>query len=149
MRQIRIDDRLIEAESVDRLTLKHWIRIEQETGALGRPMTWSQVREAVDRVTGLKPDKAEKDPDFWLVVGVILWASRYAAGETDLSLMDAVDVPMSSIEFLADEEDLVTPGGGVGGPRRARPASGRAGSAKGGSSKGKKKARSATSSSDA
>lgn len=146
--KFKIAERVFTVESVDRLTLRHWMRIETETAALGRPMTWTEVRAMVGKMSKLGKKDVEHHPDFPWFIGVVIWASRYTAGESDITFEQAVDFPFGDLEIIVDDADLVTPGGGVGGPRRARPASGRAGKA-GTSSKAKKRARSATPSSDA
>ncbi|MFQ6170365.1 hypothetical protein ACK8HX_02060 [Oryzobacter sp. R7] len=119
-----IAGKVYETESVDRLTLRHWMRIETETAELGRPMKWGQVRAMVERAQGLGA-KVEEDDDFPWFIGIVIWASRFTAGESQISLAQAVDFPLSDLEFLQDEEPpLRTPGGGTR-PRRPRPGSGR------------------------
>lgn len=151
--KFRIGDARYEVESVDRLTLAHWMRIERETEALGKPMTWSQVRDLVERVSSLPSwDEAQNDPDFPWLIGIVVWASRVQAGERTLTLEQAVDFPMGDFEFIDDTparpQDHKASGGGAR-PRKPRPASGRgAGSRAGAAAARKTTSRSATPSSD-
>lgn len=145
--KFRIGKKTYSAQSVDRLSLRQWIRIEQETTELGIPMKYGEIRRLVDRISSMG-NEAEYDDHFMFFVGVVVWASRYDAGEKEITFSDAVDFPLGDLEIFPEAGDLVKPGGGVGGPRRARPSSGRAGAAAASSSAAKTKSRSARPSSD-
>ena len=113
--------------SADRLTLRQWMQIEQETTALGRPMTYTDVRAMVDRLGALEgnDEALDRDPDFLWFIALMIWASRTEAGE-HITLADAVDFPLDDLEFIPDPQDKKDPrkpraakGSGRGGKRPA------------------------------
>lgn len=88
--------------SVDDLTLAQLIRLEKECAALGQAMKWRDLRAMLERIAAMDADKAQDDDDFLLFIGITVWASRLAAGET-VSLADAVAFRLADLEFLPDE----------------------------------------------
>ena len=116
-------EQVYEAASVDRLTLKHWLKVEKETASLGRPMKWGEIRAMLVRVSQLPPAELEADDDFVWFIALIVWAARYDAGE-DISLLEAVDVSLGDIVFLPDEGEAAAQESGDL-PQVPRPGSGR------------------------
>ena len=106
MQRFRIGSREYHTATADRLTLKHWLTIEQHTGELGRPMTYQDVRAIIDRMEQYATEEeGSKDPDFFWFVGLMVWASRVDSGEPDITLAEAVDFPMGELEWLPDTSD--------------------------------------------
>lgn len=124
--RFKIDGRLYEAASVDRLSLAQILRLESETAALGRPMKWSQLRQMVDEISTLQEGEFDAHDDAPWVVALTIWASRLNAGE-NLSFAEAIDFPLADLEYLPDPQDHQAPAGkasarkgtGAGGKRQA------------------------------
>ena len=137
--RFKIGSRMYNGASLDRLTLKDILLLEQSTQDLGRPLKWSEIERWTSELDELSKQAAfGKTPaecdaamrartdhpgNIW-VMAMVIWASRRLAGE-QVSFEDAIDFPMGDLEFLPDTKDHLPAG-----PTKARPrprkASGRA-----------------------
>lgn len=121
----------------DRLPLRDILRLEEETRAIGRPMSWSQVRQLMQRLVDIgvaaeahakaNPDAEplpglEEDDEFPWFVGMMVWAARRLAGE-DITFDEAVSFSLSDLRIEVTEEAIRA---GAPDPHLARPGSGRA-----------------------
>jgi hypothetical protein len=110
-----------DAASIDMVTLKDILLLEKETGELGHPLRWSDVKLMAEEMAALKTDKQREDhPDSIWMLAITIWASRRVAGEL-LTFGDAVDFSMSDLTFIDDPQDHKAP---------ARPTKARVGSAR-------------------
>ncbi len=53
MSRIRIGETVYEVQSIERLTIKEALMLEQETAQLGRPLSWAQILAAAADLKGL------------------------------------------------------------------------------------------------
>lgn len=116
--KLKIGERTYDAATLDRLTLREILRLEQETAALGRPMKWSEIREIVDAVEGMDLEDFDSYDEAPWVVALVVYAARLRAGE-NISFADAVDFPIGDLEMIFEETDTEA---AQQDPRRARPA---------------------------
>jgi hypothetical protein len=71
---------------------------------MGLAEKWSDVERISAEFDAMSEAEAENHPDKLLMIGVTVWVSRRASGE-DLSFGDALDFPISSLDFLPEPED--------------------------------------------
>ena len=106
----------------DRVPLIDLLTLEVELETLGRPMTWAEVREMVQRISHL--DDPESDPQYMWFLGLLVWGTRRLAGES-VTFAEAVDFGLGELEMLPEPQDRKK--AAKADPRKARPGSGRAG----------------------
>ena len=115
-----IKDRLYDAAAIQSITLEQVMEFDREAKARNFGFSFADLEELNARLTKMTEQERRGDPGVLLILSLTIWASRMAAGEK-VSYSEAIDVPMSDLLFVRDEEDKKKPD-----PRRARPASGRA-----------------------
>lgn len=121
---IVIEGRVYRQAALDAVTITDIIAIEKELRDEGLGVqTWDEVLEIGASFGVLSPSEAQAHPRKWLLMAVLVWASRRADGEK-LSLMAAADVPLAAVQFIADPDDKPRTGPPAG---KARGGSGRAG----------------------
>lgn len=106
----------------DRVPLIDLLTLEVELETLGRPMTWAEVREMVQRISHL--DDPESDPQYMWFLGLLVWGTRRLAGES-VTFAEAVDFGLGELEMLPEPQDRKK--AAKSDPRKPRPASGRGG----------------------
>lgn len=87
---------------LDELNLKHAMQLQAELAAhptLTRARTWLEVRTLWQEYSSLPEQDRETHPETLFLAALTVWATRVVAGE-QLSLMEAIDVPVRSIRFL-------------------------------------------------
>lgn len=125
MSRIRIGETVYEVQSIERLTIKEALMLEQETAQLGRPLSWAQILAAAADLKGLSREEYLAHPLGLWFTAFLIYTARLRAGE-QLTLAEAIDFPIGDLTVLADPEDRASKG-----PRKARPGTGRAGAAAG------------------
>lgn len=118
--RFRIGATVYEASSILRLTLGQILDLERQTAALGRPLSWSQIKAMMKNLDGVTADDFAGHDDAPWVIALTVYSSRLAAGE-QLTFGEAVDFPLEDLTILPATEDHSRPG-----PTKARPGSGRA-----------------------
>ena len=102
---LEIDGTRYPMVGVDDATLADLIAIKRQTG-----IGIAELQEVTERFEGLDETEieaaAEADPDgALLVMGVSVWLTRRAAGETHLTLEEACAVPMDRIRQIPEPGD--------------------------------------------
>ena len=113
--------------SIEDLSLAHAMALQRELTItnISSCKTWADVRRMVEEYQHLAPAERGNHPEFLFLLSLYVWAARVTAGER-IELLDAVDVPISQIKFVAEPHDKAEPEGKA--PARGR----RKGSAPGG-----------------
>lgn len=128
--RIKVNDKVYSSRTLDEISLKDLIRFNTEAAELGIPERWADIEQMVGEIDQLTEAEAAKHPGKLLLIGVMLWVARRAAGE-DVTFAEAVDVPLAQVDFLPDPEDR-KPGKRTGAKRTATaPKSARGGSSAG------------------
>jgi hypothetical protein len=118
--RFRIGSTVYEASSILRLTLGQILDLERQTAALGRPLSWSQIKAMMQSLESVSAEAFSGHDDAPWVIALTIYASRLAAGE-QVTFAEAVDFPLEDLTILPATEDHSRPG-----PTKARPGSGRA-----------------------
>lgn len=103
-RRFRIGEKAYVMPSLDEISLKDLIRFNTEAANLGIAERWADVIAASREMSTMTPDEQDRHELAPVVFGASIWLARRGAGE-EISLADAVDVPLSQIVFLPDPED--------------------------------------------
>jgi len=96
--RFKIDQKTYDTGSVDEISLRDVVLFNSQAADMGLPATWADV----ERIAGEMAERTEKDgphPEALLMFAVTVWAARRIAGE-DVTLEQALDVPMTSIEIV-------------------------------------------------
>lgn len=118
--RFRIGATVYEASSILRLTLGQILDLERQTAALGRPLSWSQIKAMMSNLDGVTADDFAGHDDAPWVIALTVYSSRLAAGER-MTFAEAVDFPLEDLTILPAPADHSPPR-----PTKARPGSGRA-----------------------
>lgn len=103
--RFRIGKQIYTAASLTKPSIKDFLKLENETAALGRRMTSSGVIALAQEIGELKTDKERSEhPDMLLMLALTMWATLAVAGEPD-AWDRAISVSMDDLEFLDDPED--------------------------------------------
>lgn len=122
---IVIGDKHYPHVQIEDLSLGHVMALQRELTLtnISSAKTWADVRALVNEYAATpKADQADH-PEYLFLTSLVVWAARVTAGE-QLSLLDAVDVPVSQIRFVAEPHDRVEPEGKA---KASRTASGQGG----------------------
>lgn len=121
---IVIGDQHYSLVGLEDVSLKHWLQLQREltvTGISGA-RSIDEIKDTIGEFARLSRAEQLRHPEGLFLTSVTVWAARVTAGE-DLSLLDAVDVPMSELRFVAEPTDRKPgddPGKAAGGgPNRA------------------------------
>lgn len=108
-----------DAADVRRVSLREIIAFDRESVREGYGILWAQVEDRLNAFMGKTDEEKRQDPDFFLLFGLTIWATRVLAGER-VSFAEAIDIDISpdSTEFrvIKDEPQDAPPT-----PPRARP----------------------------
>lgn len=129
--KFKVGETTYTAASLDELTLKMVLELEQESAELGRVLHLADIQAMANRIDSMKTDQQRGEhPDAPWVIAVTVWASRRLAGEK-LTFSEAVDVPMKDLVFLKEPQDHKRPANPTKRPAKVsgRAAKPRAGSA--------------------
>jgi hypothetical protein len=110
--------------SLDSVSLKDLLVWQRECADLGLSIPWAQVEANAVAMSEGDAEANLADVDQLLMLAVTIWASRRAAGE-DLTFAEAIDFPLTELEFLPQPQDHA--------PKAASKKQPRKGSAAGGS----------------
>lgn len=104
MSRFKIGAKVYTMTSLDDVSLRDIVMFNTEAAALGLGKTWADVEQLAAEIQAADDDAAENHPDKMLMIGVTVWASRRVAGD-DVTFGEAIDVPLSAIEFLPEPGD--------------------------------------------
>ena len=121
---IVIGDQHYPLVGLEDVSLKHWLQLQREltvTGISGA-RSIDEIKDTIREFAHLSRAEQLRHPEGLFLTAVTVWAARVTAGE-DLSLLDAVDVSLSELRFVAEPADRKPgddPGkASGGGPNRA------------------------------
>ena len=117
MTLIVIGDKHYPLVDIEKLSLKHTLVLQRELSLtnISSARTWAEARELVREFQSISKEERESHPEALFLTALTIWAARVTAGE-DLTLLDAVDVPLSQVRFVHEPTDRKAPEG-KDGPR--------------------------------
>lgn len=94
--------------NVTDLSLTHCMALQRELTLtnISSCKTWADVRALVAEYQEMPAAERGNHPEFLFLLSLSVWAARVTAGER-LDLLDAVDVPIAQIHFVAEPHDKV------------------------------------------
>lgn len=108
MARFKIGTKIYTSAALDEISLRDLMLFNTQAAEMGLAERWDDVERIADELDALSIEEAEHHPGKMVMIGVTVWASRRCAGE-DVSLDEAVDIPLRSIVFLPDTEDKKPP----------------------------------------
>lgn len=120
-----IDGKRYPAVTIGDLSLRHTLELQREliTTNISTAKTWMDVQALLEEFTATPEDKRAEHPEALFLSALTIWATRVTAGE-QLSLLEAVDIPPSSVQWVKEPTDHEEPEGKA--PARPRAAATRA-----------------------
>ena len=114
-----IGDKHYPRVAVDELSIRHTLALQRELAItnISSAKTWADVRKLLADFAEMEPAERENHPEVLFLTALTIWAARVAAGE-DLGLLEAVDIPATSVRWVAEPSDKAAPTGKAR-PRRA------------------------------
>lgn len=114
MTLIVIGDKHYPLVDIEKLSLKHTLVLQRELSLtnISSARTWAEARELVREFQSISKEERESHPEALFLTALTIWAARVTAGE-DLTLLDAVDVPLSQVRFVHEPTDRKAPEGKV------------------------------------
>lgn len=108
--------------SVEDLSLAHCMALQRELTLtnISSCRTWADVRALVADYQAMPAADRGDHPEFLFLLSLYVWAARVTAGER-IELLDAVDVPISQIRFIAEPHDKLEADAGGKAKGRKRP----------------------------
>lgn len=97
---------------IEDLSLAHAMALQRELTItnISSCKTWADVRAMAQDYQTMPAAERGNHPEFLFLLSLYVWAARVSAGER-LDLLDAVDVPISQIHFVAEPHDKAEPEG--------------------------------------
>lgn len=102
--RFKIGTKVYTTAALDEISLRDLILFNTQAADLGLEERWADVERIATEMSNLDEAGAEAHPGKMLMIGVTIWASRRLAGE-QVTLEQAVDIPLNSIAFLPATED--------------------------------------------
>lgn len=126
---LQLGDRQFKVVALEELTLLQVARFQQELATadlVTSARTWSDVRRIHEELRRLPQKERGTHPEGVFMTGVLVWAAQAAAGG-DVSLLEAIDHPLSEIAWIREPGDPVDDGPGEGEGKARRPSGSGAG----------------------
>lgn len=103
--RFKIRDKVYVAPSLLKPTIRDYLRLANETEAIGRRWTQNDVFALEDAVTSFKGTKEQPvHPEMGQYIAFIMWAAFAVAGDPN-PYDKAIDVSMEDFEFVREPED--------------------------------------------
>ena len=101
-----IDGKTYPAVTIGDLSLRHTLELQREliTTNISSAKTWVDVQALLQEFTALPDDRRATHPEALLLGALTIWATRVSAGE-QLSLLEAVDILPSSVQWVKEPTD--------------------------------------------
>lgn len=96
--KFKINGKTYTTATVDQISLRDVMLFNPQAAEIGLGVTWGDVERIAAEMSELTEDDAPH-PQALLMFGVTVWAARRLGGD-DVTLGEAIDVPMSSIEIV-------------------------------------------------
>ncbi len=104
-----LDGKIYSGVAVEDLSLRALLDLERESAELGRTIRTHDIETISDALAECVTDEERSaHPDGPWLLAITIWAARRLAGD-GLSFADAIDFPLSKIQFLPDPEDHKRP----------------------------------------
>lgn len=105
---------------IEDLSLGHVMALQRELVLtnISSARSWGDVRALVAEFAALPENGRGDHPEFLFLTALTVWAARVTAGER-ISLLDAIDVPLAAIKFVAEPHDRKAAASAEGKARRA------------------------------
>lgn len=110
--------------NVEDLSLTHCMALQRELTLtnISSCKTWADVRALLTEYQAMPAADRGNHPEFLFLLSLSVWAARVTAGER-IDLLDAVDVPIAQIHFVAEPHDKTEADAGKAKARSRRKAS--------------------------
>ena len=107
-----IGDKHYPRVAVDELSIRHTLALQRELAItnISSAKTWADVRKLLADFAEMEPAERENHPEVLFLTALTIWAARVTAGE-DLGLLEAVDIPATSVRWVAEPSDKAAPTG--------------------------------------
>lgn len=96
--------KVYETDVLDNISLRDLMVFNRQVADMGLPLTWADVERISAEMAELDEAEAARHPDAMVMTGVVIWASRRAAGD-EVTFEEAVDIPLSEIVWLEAPKD--------------------------------------------
>jgi hypothetical protein len=120
--RFKIGTKVYETDVLDTISLRDLMVFNRQVADMGLSITWADVERISAEMAEIgEADGASRHPEAMLMTGVVIWASRRAAGD-DVTFEQAVDIPMSEIVWIeAPKDHRPSKKKGAGGSRSVQP----------------------------
>lgn len=120
-----IGEKKYPAASVSDLSLKRTLELQRElvTTGISSARSWADVQALMESFVSLSVEERAAHPEALFLTALTIWAARVGAGE-DLTLLDACNVPLSAVQWVAEPADKLPAAVGKA-PARAKAAGGK------------------------
>lgn len=114
-----IGDKRYPGVTLEDLSLRHTLALQRELAVtnISSAKTWADVRKLLADMDAMPREERANHPEVLFLSAVTIWAARVSAGE-EMSLLEAVDIPLGSVRWLAEPEDHQPSGKGRTGGRK-------------------------------
>ena len=101
-----VGDRHYPGVQIEDLTLLDVMALQRELtlNNISRCKTWEDVQGLVAEFNGLPKAERKSHPEMLFYTSLLVWAARAWSGEK-VSLLDAIDVPITQISFVLEPQD--------------------------------------------
>jgi len=101
-----VGDKHYPGVQVEDLSLLNVMALQRELtlNNISRCKTWEDVQGLVSEMAALSTKDRKAHPEMLFMTCLLVWAARVSAGER-VSLLDAVDVPVSQVRFVNEPQD--------------------------------------------
>jgi hypothetical protein len=119
-----VGDKRYAHTSIEDLSLLHVMALQRELALtdISSCKTWADVRALMDEYQRMEPAERGNHPEALFLLSLTVWAARVASGER-IEFLEAVDVPVNQIRFVAEPHDKATEGKAPARTRKAPKAS--------------------------
>lgn len=101
-----VGDKHYPGVQIEDLSLLNVMALQRELALnnISRCKTWEDVRGLVSEMAALSTEDRKAHPEMLFMTCLLVWAARVSAGER-VSLLDAVDVPVTQVRFVSEPQD--------------------------------------------
>lgn len=101
-----VGDKHYPGVQIEDLSLLHVMALQRELTLydISRCKTWEDVQALVTEMQSIPLGERKAHPEMLFMTCLLVWAARVSAGER-ISLLDAVDVPVSQVRFVTEPQD--------------------------------------------
>lgn len=104
MPRLRIGGKVYATDSLNDISLANLLIFKSQA----HPYTWADVQRLAAELDEMDEDEAgaafEREPEYMLPLGVMVWLARKAAGE-EPDFWKAIDIPATAVSFVPEPGD--------------------------------------------